>query len=78
MAAIVADDIFKCIFLNENVWISITISQKFAPEVLIYHEPALVQIMVWRITGDKPLSEITMSYFTDAYMRHAASMSWYL
>ena len=26
------DDIFKCIFLNENVWISINISLKFAPK----------------------------------------------
>ena len=29
MAAILADDIFKCIFLNENIWISIKISLKF-------------------------------------------------
>ena len=27
-----ADDIFKCIFLNENVWISINISLKFVPK----------------------------------------------
>ena len=26
-----ADNIFKCIFLNENVWISIEISMKFVP-----------------------------------------------
>ena len=26
-----SDDIFKCIFLNENVWISIKISLKFVP-----------------------------------------------
>ena len=26
------DDIFKCIFLNENVWISIKISLKFVPK----------------------------------------------
>ena len=32
MAAILADDIFKCIFLNENVWILIKISQKFVPK----------------------------------------------
>ena len=29
MADIFADDIFKYIFLNENVWISINISLKF-------------------------------------------------
>ena len=27
-----ADDIFKCIFLNENVWIPIKISMKFVPK----------------------------------------------
>ena len=31
MAAILADDIFKCIFLNENDRISIKISPKFVP-----------------------------------------------
>ena len=32
MAAILADDIFKCIFLNENVRMSIQISLKFVPK----------------------------------------------
>ena len=27
----IADDIFKCILFNENIWISITISLKFVP-----------------------------------------------
>ena len=31
MAAIFADDIFKCIFLNDNVWIPIKVSLKFVP-----------------------------------------------
>ena len=52
-----ADDIFKCIFLNENVWISLKISLKFVPKVRINNIPTLVQIMAWRLTGDKPLSE---------------------
>ena len=55
-----ADDIFKCIFLNENVWISINISLKFVPKGLINNIPALVQIMAWRRPGDKPLSEPMM------------------
>ena len=55
-----ADDILKCVFLNENVWISIKISLKFVPEDLINNIPALVQIMAWRRPGDKPLSEATM------------------
>ena len=55
-----ADDILKCIFLNENVWISIKISLKFVPKGPINNIPALVQIMAWRRPGDKPLSEPMM------------------
>ena len=54
------DDIFKCIFLNENVWIPIKISLKFVPKGPINKIPALVQIMAWRRPGDKPLSESRM------------------
>ena len=56
MAAILADDIFKWIFLNENVIISIEISLKSVPKGPIDNIPALVQIMAWRRPGDKPLS----------------------
>ena len=52
-----ADDIFKCIFLNKNVWISLKTSLKFIPTVQINNIPALVQIMAWHWPGDKPLSE---------------------
>ena len=55
-----ADDIFKCIFLNENVWIPIKIWLKFVPKGRINNMPALVQIMAWRGPGDKPLSEPMM------------------
>ena len=55
-----ADDIFKCIFLNENVIILIKISLKFVPNGPINNILALVQIMVWRRPGDKPLSEPMM------------------
>ena len=51
------DDIFKCIFLTENIWISNTISLKFVPKGLIDNIPPLVQIMAWRRPDDKPLSE---------------------
>ena len=51
------DDIFKWIFLNENVWISINISLKFVPTGPISNIPTLVQVMAWWRTGDKPLSE---------------------
>ena len=51
-----ADDIFKRIFFNENVWILIKISLKLVPQGPINNIPALVQIMAWRRPGDKPLS----------------------
>ena len=51
------DDIFKCIFLNENVILAIEISLKFVPNGPINNIPALVQIMARRHTGDEPLSE---------------------
>ena len=51
-----ADDVFKCIFLNENVWILLKISLRFVPKVPINNIPVLVQ-MAWRRRGDKPLSE---------------------
>ena len=55
-----ADNIFKCIFLNENVWILITVSLKFVPKGPINNIPAVVQIMAWHRPGDKPLSEPMM------------------
>ena len=59
------DDIFKCIFWNENIWISIKISPKFVPKGPIIIIPAFVQIMAWRLQGDKPLSEpMLVSFLT--------------
>ena len=54
-----ADNIFKCIYFNEDVWISIKMSWKFIPKGPINNIPALVQIMAWW-PGDKPLSEPMM------------------
>ena len=54
------DDIFKGIFLTENVWNSIEISPKVALDSTINNMPALVQIMAWCRTGTKPLSERMM------------------
>ena len=63
---------FKCIFLNENIWISFKISLKFVPKFRNHNIPALVQIMAWRRPGDKPLSEPMMvSFLTHIYVtRH--------
>ena len=53
------DDIFKWIFLNGNVWITIK-----GP---IDNIPALVQIKAWRRPGDKPLSEAMMVTYWRIY-----------
>ena len=58
IAAIFADDTLICIFLNENVFVSIAISRKFVPKGLINNIIALIQIMV--LLGDKTLSELMM------------------
>ena len=58
------DDIFKCIFLNENVWISIMISLKFVPKGPINNI---------RLAGTKPLSEPRMvsllTYISDTQLQ---------
>ena len=54
------NSIFKCIFLNQNAWISINISLNFVPQDPNDNIPALVQIMAWCRPGDKPLSEPMM------------------
>ena len=51
-----ADDIFKCISLNENIWISFNNSLKCQ----INNIPALVPIVAWHRPSDKPLSEPMM------------------
>ena len=70
MAAILADDIFKCIFLNENDKIPIQFSLKLVPRSAIDNKSALVWVIAWRQTGDKPLPEPMMTQYNDAYMRH--------
>ena len=54
------DDIFKWIFWNGNLFISIKISLKFVPRGPINNIPALVLIMAWCRPGDNPLSEPMM------------------
>ena len=47
-----ADDLFRCIFVNEKFWILVKISLKFVPRGPIDTYQALVQITAWRRTGD--------------------------
>ena len=70
MPAILADDIFKFIFLYENDRIRIQLSLKFIPGSPVDNKQALVQEKAWCQTGDKPLPESMLTQFTDAYMRH--------
>ena len=72
MAAIHSmNDIFKCIFLNENVWVLFKISLKLVPKVSISNIPAMVQIMTWRRPADKSLSEPMMV----SLLTHICSLS---
>ena len=56
--------------LNENVRISIKISLKFVSKRPIDNKSALVQVMAWRRTGEKPLPEPMLTQVTHAYMQH--------
>ena len=51
------DNIFRCIFVNENFCTLIKFSLKFVPQVSIDNNPVMVLIMAWRRPGSKPLSE---------------------
>ena len=55
-----ADGIFTSIFINENCCILIKFSLKYVRKDPMDNNPALVQIMAWRRSGDKPLSEPIM------------------
>ena len=65
-------DTLKCIFLIENVRISVKNSLKFVPKGQINNTPALVQMMAWRRPGD-------MSHYLNqcwsVYWRIYASLS---
>ena len=51
------DDIFVCIFFNENCCVLIKFSLKYLRKGPINNNPALVEIMAWCRSGNKPLSE---------------------
>ena len=63
-----ADAIFWCIFVNEKFYVLIKISVKFVPTCPIYNNTAFSHIIAWRRIGDKPLSELMLTRFTDAYI----------
>ena len=59
-----ADDILKCIFLNEHGCILIQSSLKFVPKDVIDDKLALFQVMAWCQIGDKSLCEPSMTLLT--------------
>ena len=71
-----ADNIFKSIYLKENWCIFIKISLKFIPKDLFNNKSILVQIVAWRRTGDKQLSESLMQCPADAYMLRSSRMTY--
>ena len=71
------DDIFKCIYLNENAWIAIKISLKFVPPVPINNIPAMVQIfgLIGTCQATSHYLNQWCFFLTEAHMHHSASMS---
>ena len=70
MDAILAAEVFKRIFVNENIRIPIQISLKLVSNDLIDNKSALVQVIARRRTGNRPLLKTMMTQFTDGYIRH--------
>ena len=74
MAAIFADDIYKYIFEWKVLYFHSN-SIKFVTKGPIANQAALVQVKVWRRTGDKPLPVPMLNQFPDAYMHVYGEMS---
>ena len=54
---------WKCLIFNCNF-------TEVYPQGSIDYKSALVQVMAWHRTGEKPLPESMLTKFTDAYIRH--------
>ena len=65
------DEVFKGIFLKENWYILIQISQNFLPEGPIDHEAS-----AWYRTRDWVLPEPRMTQLSDAYLHHSPRLNW--
>ena len=64
-------DILQTTFCNSFYWIKMVIFYSIFTDTCskdpISRMPALVQIMAWRLSGDKPLSDPMMAQFIDTY-----------
>ena len=70
------NDFFKRICMNEKCCILICISQKLVPKGPTDNKSALIVVMSWCRSGDKPLPEPMLTQFTDAYMRQQGLTHW--
>ena len=77
MAAVTQTAFFKYIFLNENFGVLNKISLKYIPLGQFDNLAALVQIMAWRRSGHKPLSEpMVAKPFSEAMMEYCQLDPW--
>ena len=72
MAATLADDIFSCNFVNENISISIKIWLKVIPKDPINNVPAVVQIMAWRL----PATSHYLNQLWSTILTHTCDTRW--
>ena len=70
MAVILTDDKFKDITLIKTTEFRFEFQRNLFPGAPVDNEQALVQVMALCRTGDKPLPEVMLTQFTDAFMRH--------
>ena len=61
-------------FLNKKFPILNEVSMKCIPESPVNKKSALVQVMAWLRTGDKPLPEPMMTKFHDDMWPHSDTM----
>ena len=67
-----ADDISKCLFFNENVWVLLYIWLKFVPKV-----PIIYSTYVPITTKRQAIIWANNDYFIHAYMRYSVSISYH-
>ena len=66
---------FQMHFIQWKSLILIKMSLNLVPKGLIDNKWSLVQVMVWHRTDHKPLAELLVTQFGDAYMYHQAPVS---
>ena len=64
------DDNFQMHFHEGKFYIPIRISVNFVPKGPTDNKSALVRVMAWRRTGDKPFHQPMLTQFINAYKRH--------